>query len=649
MQTRPNYDITPIQRRILWRIREHPESYLRRRSISELATWMYGYDAGIRFSGADTEEHNILPDGLNQYAIEKILFKKTSPMRWDMILLQKNEGNEEHALLDAWQLLDSYLQYRGFLPINRESCRTLMEQLLEKKHHRDDELFLFLDREDHSPRDLTARERNFLALLLKRPGMYTGTNKFIDFAAFERGFRIAMLAAHHVNDFCLMPPALHQYICSTLRKGMDGCDAILSHEKDEKKQWELFRTLLDKYLAKHGFAPLAEYEPLDMEALAKTVDTCHNIGDAERRILGIMKKYPAAYLGTVSGNAFFHFCNGYTFAKPDSPILPEGFAETAEKLYEYSFTGETPLPTVLDYLDVYLRVHGYDEIEASDPPKSEVNTYDGEICAAPPALTQEQRTLLCRICNNPAAYFGKADKPLAALEVFANGWHTADPAHPLIPSGMHAFTAKRLLGHDRTVKGWCLLLQEHEDRTGMDAFRTFFELFLDEYLMKHDEKPIAYKNIAEFPLKFYDGRNMNLNCVHDAMTESFVRTFNAAPWHDHWTEQTASKRLQDLKNMPNFEGMTAYAGDRLCGAILGRGEQYDDGMYFQIIEFWTIPTMQGSGLGSRLLAEFMAHLKDKGYRKVFLLTMKGERTEGFYQKQGFSTAEGMCLMESFID
>lgn len=646
MQTRPNYDITPIERRILWRIREHPESYLRRRSISELVRWMWGYDAGIRFSGADMEEHNILPDGLNQYAIEKILFKKTSPMGWDTILLQENDGDEERAFLEAWQLLDSYLQYRDFLPINRESCRTLIEQLQKKRSHRSFDLDL--DMEDHSPRDLTARERNFLTLLLKRPGMYTGTNKFIAFAAFERGFRIAMLAVRHVNDFCLIPPALHQYICSTLRKGMDGCDAILSHETDEKKQWELFRTLLGKYLEKHGFAPLAEYTPLDMEALAKTVDNCHDIGDAERRILGIMKKYPAACLGKASGSAFFHFCKGYTLAKPDFPILPEGFAETAEKLYEYSFSSETPLSTVLDYLDVYLRVHGYDEIEICDPPKSEASTYDGETHTAPPALTQEQRTILCRILNHPAEYFGRTDKPLTALEVFANGWHTADPAHPLIPSGMHAFTAEKLLGHDRTVKGWCLLLQEHEDRTGMDAFRTFFE-FLDEYLMEQGKKPIACKNIAEFPLKFYDGRNMNLNCVHDAMTWSFVRTFNAAPWHDTWTEKTASKRLQDLKNMPNFEGMTAYAGDRLCGAILGRGEQYYDGMYFQILEFWTIPAMQGSGLGSRLLAEFMAHLKEKGYRKVFLLTMKGERTEGFYRKQGFSTAEGMCLMETFID
>ncbi len=648
MQTRPNYDITPIERRILWRIRERPESYLRRRSISELVNWMYGFDAGIRFSGTDTEEHNILPDGLNQYAIEQIFGKKESAMGWFTILLQENDGDEERAFLEAWQFLDDYLRYRGFLPINEKSCRTLIEQLMEKKHHRDDELFLFLNREDDSPRDLTQRERNFLAHLLKRPGLYTGTNKFIDFAAFERGFRIAMLAVCHVNDFCLMPPALHEYICSTLRRGMDGCDAILSHETDDAKQWELFRTLLGKYLEKHGYAPLAEYEPPDMEALAKTVDTCHDIGDEERRILGIMKKYPAACLGKASGSAFFHFCKGYTLAKPDSPILPEGFAETAEKLYEYSFLGETPLYTVLDYLDVYLRVHGYDEIEACDPPKSKASAYDGETHTAPPALTQEQRTILCRILNHPEEYFGKTDKPLAALEVFANGWYTADPAHPLVPPGMHAFTAEKLLGDDRTAKGWCLLLQEHGDRTGMDAFRTFFE-FLDEYLMEHDEKPIAYKNIAEFPLKFHDDRNMNLNCVHDDLTESFVRTFNAAPWYDHWTEQTASKRLQNLKDTPNFEGMTAYAGEQLCGAILGRGEQYDDGMYFQIIEFWTIPPMQGSGLGSRLLAEFMAHLKEKGYRKVFLLTMKGERTEGFYQKQGFSTAEGMCLMESFID
>ncbi len=129
------------------------------------------------------------------------------------------------------------------------------------------------------------------------------------------------------------------------------------------------------------------------------------------------------------------------------------------------------------------------------------------------------------------------------------------------------------------------------------------------------------------------------------LAQSFAEVFNAEPWNDNWTHQQALERIRDIENTPRFDGTAVIRDGKVIAAILGRGEQYYDGEVFQIIEFWVANAFQRQGIGSRLLADFTEHLKEKGIHKVFLLTMRGERTEGFYKKQGFQTISNMCLME----
>lgn len=149
--------------------------------------------------------------------------------------------------------------------------------------------------------------------------------------------------------------------------------------------------------------------------------------------------------------------------------------------------------------------------------------------------------------------------------------------------------------------------------------------------------------LQEFRLEFLlAGGNSDLDSM---LAQSFAKVFNDEPWNDSWTHQQALERIRDIENTPRFDGVAVIREGKVIAAILGRGEQYYDGEVFQIIEFWVAKKLQCQGIGSRLLADFTAHLKAKGIQRVFLLTMRGERTEGFYQKQGFETSSGMCLME----
>lgn len=130
----------------------------------------------------------------------------------------------------------------------------------------------------------------------------------------------------------------------------------------------------------------------------------------------------------------------------------------------------------------------------------------------------------------------------------------------------------------------------------------------------------------------------------DELAELFCDVFNAPPWNDSWSVDQAKGRLLDIINTPGFRGMAEYSGDSIVGFIMGHEEQCFDGVHFQILEFCVARNMQRQGIGGRMLAEFTEYLHGCNIVNIYLLTMKGQRTEGFYQKNGFKTSEYMCLM-----
>ena len=139
-------------------------------------------------------------------------------------------------------------------------------------------------------------------------------------------------------------------------------------------------------------------------------------------------------------------------------------------------------------------------------------------------------------------------------------------------------------------------------------------------------------------------REMN---IHDLkqVTHLFVKVFNKAPWYDQWTIETASKRLTDMIHTPGSKGMVYEVEGNIIAMILGRKEQYFDGLYFQILEFCVDTEIQNHGYGKQILSHFLALLEREDVTEVFLLTMHGEATEGFYERNGFISDEKMVLMK----
>lgn len=134
----------------------------------------------------------------------------------------------------------------------------------------------------------------------------------------------------------------------------------------------------------------------------------------------------------------------------------------------------------------------------------------------------------------------------------------------------------------------------------------------------------------------------------DELARLYVDTFNAEPWNDEWTFETARKRLQQLLHSEDSFGLCVYQGGQLCGAVLGVLEQYFDGPMYNLHEYWVKNEMRGKGIGTKLFAEMERRLLLRGVKNIILITAKGDVTEHFYHKQGMGTDPDMVFMSKRI-
>lgn len=137
--------------------------------------------------------------------------------------------------------------------------------------------------------------------------------------------------------------------------------------------------------------------------------------------------------------------------------------------------------------------------------------------------------------------------------------------------------------------------------------------------------------------------NMELEQLGE-YAELFTEVFNAEPWNDSWTKELSAARIKGFMTTSTFLGKAIYADGELKGIIFGQKEQYFNGMHFQIQEFCVRTDEQKKGYGSALLEALERELDEIGAVNIFLITSKGERTEGYYSKKGFQTSDFMVLM-----
>lgn len=128
----------------------------------------------------------------------------------------------------------------------------------------------------------------------------------------------------------------------------------------------------------------------------------------------------------------------------------------------------------------------------------------------------------------------------------------------------------------------------------------------------------------------------------------YVSVFNAEPWNDKWTTETAYKRLHDIYVSPSFVGIKYIEEGVIKGAVFGNCEQWYKGMHFNIREMFVTNELQGKGIGSKILKELEERVKEFDVNSIILFTEKDCNTDRFYRKNGFNELDFMSMMEKSI-
>lgn len=107
-------DITPFERRLLSRLRHCPALYLGEPSLRNFSHMSGGYRYAMQTVGM-RQEHNLLPDGLNEFTDR--WYGGGMGTRDCFSLIALHEPDDAKALERFFEILDACLAELGFAPI----------------------------------------------------------------------------------------------------------------------------------------------------------------------------------------------------------------------------------------------------------------------------------------------------------------------------------------------------------------------------------------------------------------------------------------------------------------------------------------------------------------------------------------------------
>ena len=128
-----------------------------------------------------------------------------------------------------------------------------------------------------------------------------------------------------------------------------------------------------------------------------------------------------------------------------------------------------------------------------------------------------------------------------------------------------------------------------------------------------------------------------------------VSVYNAPPWNDKWTEETAFESLVTLLEFPTFYGNIIVDEDRIIGAIMGHTRRYATETTYYIDEFFVSEEYRRQGVASNLYKSTIDELKKLGVNGAFFTTLRDTPAYNFYIKMGaWDLSDSACFYHRFI-
>ena len=134
----------------------------------------------------------------------------------------------------------------------------------------------------------------------------------------------------------------------------------------------------------------------------------------------------------------------------------------------------------------------------------------------------------------------------------------------------------------------------------------------------------------------------------EELANLMVDVYNAPPWNNKWTVETALESLTDISDFPKFFGNVIVDENKIIGAIIGHIRRYSSESTFYIDEFFISEKYRGTGLAKELYQTSIKQLQQRGVSGAFFTTLKNSRAYNFYVKQGaWDLEDSACFYHKF--
>lgn len=155
-----------------------------------------------------------------------------------------------------------------------------------------------------------------------------------------------------------------------------------------------------------------------------------------------------------------------------------------------------------------------------------------------------------------------------------------------------------------------------------------------------DSPPGKMDVAAKFSLRAVSAADVEL------IASVFVACFSAPPWNEPWIPEAAVRRLSLFAAAPAFRGIVAMDEGRAVAMAVGQIEGWTQGNLFLLQEMCVLPDRQRTGIGRRLLDQFLSQLRDiDQVSEVYLLTDRGSDAESFYLGRGFRRGDRKIVLK----
>lgn len=126
----------------------------------------------------------------------------------------------------------------------------------------------------------------------------------------------------------------------------------------------------------------------------------------------------------------------------------------------------------------------------------------------------------------------------------------------------------------------------------------------------------------------------------DRLASTYIEVFNAAPWHEGWSPDTAKQRLSHFLDYPDSLAYQVTDSNGLVtGAVIGNVVPAMGVSDFVMHELFIHPSCQRQGIGTGLLKYLLNELQQRHIASVYVITTRATPAQTFYLQQGFTISD----------